>query len=236
LSCLLAIWISLVLLRNLTALLTFLLGTLGLLSFFYVKFFGDLRHHGFLFMLFIVAVWILRYGEEERGFAAMHGLSRMAGRLLGPILTFILTLHFVGGIIAVSMDNRYVFSNSKATAAFIKERNLQEMLMVGEADAAVSTIVGYLGKKQIYYPRGERFGSFVIWDKARNDEVSDEQTIQKAVELGENQGRDVLMILNHFLTADLISRHSLTELGSFTGSVVRDEGFYLYLIEFRRNR
>lgn len=230
LSLLVVAWFSLVLLQKPIALSIYLLGTIGLLSFFYVKYFGSIRHHGFLFMLFIAVAWIYRYCGEANRPTLINRFSFTREELLRPILTLILIFHFIGGIIAVCMDYRYVFSYGKAAAAFIKEHDMQEMLMVGEADYAVSTIVGYLGKDQVYYPRGDRFGSFVIWDEARTREVSDDQIIQKAKELGAAHVKNVLIILNHALSPDLISYNSLTELATFTGSTVGDEGFYLYLL------
>jgi succinate dehydrogenase/fumarate reductase cytochrome b subunit len=200
------------------------------LSFFYVKYFGSIRHHGFLFILFIMVAWMYPYAGEAKGFTRINRFSRIWGKSLSPIITLILIFHLVGGITAVRMDNRYVFSYGKATAAFIKARKMQDMLMVGETDYAVSTVVGYLEKDRVYYPRGERFGSFVIWDEARTRGVSDEQVVQKAKELGTESTQEVLLILNHALHPDLISQNSLTELAKFTGSTVGDEGFYLYLM------
>lgn len=248
LSCLLMAWFSLVLLRKPTALLTYLLGTVGLLSFFYIKYFGGIRHHGFLFLLFIMVVWIYNSegerqkakGEKNKGRRLESGIVRtlMAAprwleKSLNPMLILILSIHFVGGLIAVSMDYRHVFSYGKAAAEFIKARQMQEMLMVGERDYAVSTIVGYLEKDQIYYPRGNRYGSFIIWDKARTQEVSDAQVIQKAMELGVESRQEILVILNHELSSDLIANNSLAELAKFSGSTVGDEGFYLYLLPLR---
>jgi hypothetical protein len=128
------------------------------------------------------------------------------------------------------MDERYIFSYGKAAAAFIQERNLQDLLMVGETDYAVVTIVGYLGKDRVYYPRGDRYGSFVIWDQARTQGLSDDQVVQKAKELSLESTRDVLLILNHALAPNAVPHDSLTELARFTGSTIGDEGFYLYLM------
>jgi hypothetical protein len=36
----------------------YLLGSMALSAFFYVKYFGSLRNHGFLFLLFLVTVWL----------------------------------------------------------------------------------------------------------------------------------------------------------------------------------
>ena len=43
-----------------TALLIYLISTFGLLTFFYVKYHGSIRHHGFLFLAFLMCYWIYR--------------------------------------------------------------------------------------------------------------------------------------------------------------------------------
>ena len=47
-------------LKRPTALLTYLISTLGLLTFFYVKYHGSIRHHGFLFLTLLMCCWIYR--------------------------------------------------------------------------------------------------------------------------------------------------------------------------------
>ena len=76
------------------------------------------------------------------------------------------------------MDYRYIFSNGKRTAEYIKQQDMQEMIMVGDTDFAISTVVGYLGKNEIYYPKGSRFGSFVRWDKERTHGVSNDDIVE----------------------------------------------------------
>ena len=229
LSYLLIIWFALVLLRRPSALLIYLMGTIGLLVFFYVKYFGSMRHHGFLFVLFIMVAWVYQHCGEVK----LERLSRLSttwGRSLSPILTLILIFHFIGGITAIRMEYRHVFSYGKRTAKYIKAENMQDMLMVGHGDFAVSTVVGYLERDAAHYMRGDRPGSFVRWDNLRTHDVSNEQVVQRAKELRDEQKQDVLLIMNQVLGKDLISRNALTELTEFTASIVGDEGFYLYLM------
>jgi hypothetical protein len=229
LSYLLMIWFALVLLRKPSALLTYLMGTIGLLTFFYVKYFGSMRHHGFLFLLFITVAWVYQHCGEIK----LERLSRLStawGKSLSPILTLILVFHFIGGITAIRMDYRHVFSYGKRTAEYIKAANMQDMLMVGHGDFAVSTVVGYLEQDAVHYMRGDRPGSFVRWDNLRNHDVSNEQVVQKAKELRDEQKQAVLIIMNRALGKALISRYALIELAKFTGSTVSSEEFYLYLM------
>jgi hypothetical protein len=217
LSFLLAIWCFLALLRRPTALLIYFSGTIGLLILFYTKYFGSIRHHGFLFILFIMALWMQPYCGEAKFFAWTGRFARLCQKSLNPILTGILFFHLVGGIIAVLMDNQHVFSYGKAAAAFIKERKMQNLVMVvGEKEYAMSAVIGYLEKDRVYYPRRAQFGSFIRWDQAWASDFTDGQAVRKAKELGAENKQDILFILSHELSANLISQYSLIELKKST--------------------
>ncbi len=221
-------WIALALLRKPIALIMYLLGTIGLLSFFYVKNLGAIRHHGFLFILFIVAVWVAHDCREVNWLKPLGRLSGLAEKSLGPILTILLLIHVIGGVIAVGLDYRYVFSNGEAAARFIGDAQMQDLPMVAYNDYATSTIVGYLGKDRAYYPQGQRWGSFVIWDTAREAPVTDEEIISSAIRLQTELRQDVLLVLDHPLNLDRPTQGPLTEVARFTGATISDEDFYLY--------
>ena len=254
-----------------TALLIYLTSTFGLLAFFYVKYYGSIRHHGFLFLTFVMVVWIYRESarlktaptEEESPspVGALFKRARTSARLqtaptgkegnaptgregnaptgkegtrreraFSILFTLILVCHFIGGIIAIRMDNRYIFSCGKQTAAAIKAQGMQEMPMVGDTDFAVSTVVGYLERAAIYYPRGSRFGSFIRWDSARTAEVPTADVLEAAKTLSMETSQAVLIILNRAVGARLQERYRLIDVARFTGSTISDEAFYLYRV------
>ncbi|RKU18521.1 hypothetical protein C6503_09440 [Candidatus Poribacteria bacterium] len=219
-----------------TALLTYLISTFGLLAFFYVKYHGSIRHHGFLFLTFLMCCWIYRDApavnfsktEQEGTDFTVNRVLNVAGT---AVLTLLLICHAVGGVIAVRMEHRHVFSYGKLTAEYIRSQGMQGLPMVGNKDSAVSTVVGYLQEpRQIYYPRSSRFGSFIRWDKARTPSISKRDTVEAAKTLSNEKSQDVLIILNGSLSAKQIKQYKLSFLVKFSGSTVRDEGFYLYLM------
>ena len=219
-----------------TALLIYLISTFGLLTFFYIKYHGSIRHHGFLFLAFLMCCWIYRdspainLGKTEQQDTGSV-IDRILNRVGTVLVTLLLICHAIGGIIAVSMEYRHVFSYGKLTAEYIRSQGMQDLPMVGEIDYAVSPVVGYLEKPpQIYYPRGSRLGSFVRWDKARTHDAPDTLVIEAAKTLGAEKNKEVLIILNRALGAELRQQHNLTSVAKFTGSVVGDEGFHLYLM------
>ncbi len=222
-------------LKRPTALLTYLISTFGLLAFFYVKYQGSIRHHGFLFLTFLMCCWIYRdcpaisldKTEQQDGDSTVNRVLNVAGTV---VLTLLLICHAIGGITAVRMEHRHVFSYGKLTAEYIKSQDMQDHLMVGETDFAASTVAGYLQKPQIYYPRGSRYGSFVRWDKARTHNVTNQLVIEEARKLSREHSQPVLIILNRAIGAKLRAQHNLSFLVKFTGSVIGSEGFHLYLM------
>ena len=217
-----------------TALLTYLISTFGLLAFFYVKYHGSIRHHGFLFLTFLMCYWIYRDSpaislgqtEQQDTDSTMHRVFNKAGTVL---LTLLLICHAMGGITAVRMEHRHIFSYGKLTAEYIKSQGMQDHPIVADKDSAASTVVGYLPKRQVYYPRGSRLGSFIRWDKTRTV-VSKARVIEAAKTLSVQTDKEVLIISNRTIGTKLREQHNLTSLVKFTGSTVRDEGFYLYLM------
>lgn len=146
-------------------------------------------------------------------------------------MTLLLICHAIGGITAVRMEYRHIFSYGKLTAEYIKSQEMQSLPMIGDVDFAVSTVVGYLEEpRQIYYPRGSRLGSFVRWDNARTHDAPNQLVIEEAERLGAQSAQGVLIILNRALGTELREQHNLTFLTKFTGSTVGDEGFHLYLM------
>ena len=228
--CLLILCCVLLLLKRPTALLIYLVATFGLLVFFYIKYYGSMRHHGFLFITLLMTGWIYRDCAEIN--LLFGNLNELSQRLFSPFLTFIFVCHFIAGITAIGLESRYVFSYGKQVAEYINAEEMQDMIMVGEIDYAASTIVGYLEKDEMYYVHGSRYGSFVRWDNARTHDVDipDVQVVEEANILRTQASQDILIIMNRPLDPDLITQHNLTLLTEFTGSVVDDEGFHLYLM------
>ena len=228
--CLLILCSVLLLLKRPTALLIYLVATFGLLSFFYVKYYGSMRHHGFLFISLLMTGWIYRDSPEIT--LPFKSLNTLPQRLFSAFFTFIFICHFIGGMTAVALEDRYIFSYGKQVAEYIKAEDKEDMTMIGEIDYAASTIVGYLEKDEIYYVHGSRFGSFVRWDDVRMPDIDipDAQVIEVANTLRTQVSQDILIIMNRPLEPELITQHDLTLLTQFTGSIVDDEGFYLYLM------
>ena len=134
----------------------------------------------------------------------------------------ILVIHFYQGVRVYAKDYLYPFSAAKETAQFIKDKGLEDMLIAGDPDCAVSSIAGYLDKK-IYYPREGRFATYAQWDDKRQkwydlNRLKEEPVLQK---------KRSLLILNENLKAP---PGYMVKVEEFTRAMVPDEKYYLYIL------
>jgi hypothetical protein len=193
--------------RHRLALLMFAIGSMGLLTFAFVKFYGSIRHHGHLYLVLIAALWLA---------ASVRPLDRRLGRAF----TVLLVAHVLAAIIAISIDWICPFSQSRATAAYIRDHGLADAFIVGEKDTPAAAIAAYLDR-QIYFPRGDRIGSYIIYDQRRL--AFDPATLLDVcrTKAREHEGQVLLVATSPLPPATSGAR----PVGELTGSIVNDEEF-----------
>jgi hypothetical protein len=215
--------------RKPVILFLFCVGNISILSFIYSKYFGYMRHHGHLFVLFIVCLWLSsHYPTRPLNWAFLNSLNESLMKFKNRFLITVLCIHLVAGIFASIMDCLYPFSESKNAVNFIKNSSMTDMLTAGDKNYVVSSISGYLNNR-IYDLRGERFESFSIFDRKALIELSEEEVMERAKDLACREKRDVLLILNYKLT---VNSDSIIELKKFDNGIVKDEQYYLYLLKY----
>jgi hypothetical protein len=205
-------------------------GTCLLIWFAYEKFFGSLRHHGHLFILFIACIWISTfYPESNRPVISfIKGAAKFLSDRKNQYVNFLLCIHLLTGIYAYSMDLIYPFSASKEVAKFITDSQLQNNLIIGSQDNEVSPIAALL-KQPIYYFESSRYGSFINWNQRKN---LDFQAVAptKLNRLIQQDNRKSLLILSHKLNQEIPGLH-LTEIYNSSQSIAPGETYYLYQVE-----
>jgi len=218
--------------RRPVILFLYFLGTIGMLSFMYVKYLGYLRHFGYLFVLLIVCLWLSDYytniNIKERN---ISGISNFCSKYSSGVITVILFLHLIAGIGAGVMDFIYPFSESKETAKFIKDNKLDDMIIVGDVDYSVAAVAGHLNRK-IHYPRSGRSGTFIIWDKKRERIPGIQRILKDARRLAAEHKKGVLIILNGKIRED---KYPVIKIAEFNKSIEPQENFYLYLLKSRKD-
>jgi hypothetical protein len=190
----------------------FAIGSIGLLTFAFVKFYGSIRHHGHVYLVLIAALWLA---------ASIRPLDRRLSRAF----TVLLVAHVIGALIAISIDWIRPFSQSRATAAYIRDHGLADAFIVGEKDTPAAAIAAYLDRR-MYFPRGDRIGSYIIYDQRRLA-FDPSNLLDVCRTKARENGGDVLLVSTSPL-APALSR--VRPVGELTGSIVNDEDFWLYLV------
>jgi len=153
--------------------------TFGTLAFLYLKYFGYLRHHGHLFLALVAALWLAARGTDKAPPFSRLGRGAWVGLLL---------IHLAAGLYAGWVDLRRPFSDSREAARFARARRLSDRPLAGHPDHTSSCVALWL-EHEMYYPRGDRVGTWVRRDRQRGSPLSLEEALhrvrRRAAELGE---------------------------------------------------
>lgn len=223
-------FVALALRRHLPALLFFGLANAALLAFFQLRFAGAARHHGFFFLVLVVAVWMYRSAQRVPAGAGRPPSPGLWERLFNPSLTLLLALHCAGALVSAVQEIRHPFSQAPAVAAYLRHHGHDRSLLVGHPDYMASAVLAGTTQQKIYYPQVRRWGSYVIWNRQRLGPVEDADVITAARALPREPGQSLVLILDRALDAASPLPTGLTVLAAYHGAV-SGENFFLYQIE-----
>jgi hypothetical protein len=217
-------WLVFVLSCDRVAMVTFTAGALLLTALFGFVYPGDVRHHGFLFVLFVVAAWLVRAG------APRGEETSLRARGPEPTLAAVMVVHVAAAPIALYYDFEYVFSSGARAAQVLRERGLDGSLLVAEMDYPATAVLGHLGCAVAYTPRTGHPFSFVKWTRDRLWDPTDEQTLAFAARLGASQGRDATLVMNRPLVPALVDGAAVQRVAELYDSMIEAENFYVYRV------
>jgi len=237
-SAALAAWIVFLLSRDLVAAVLFAVGTLLLVALFGLVYPGDVRHHGFFFVLFLMGAWIARQGSPPpspetgggpgRGVTSWRGLRAVA---LIPTLASVLALHVAGTPVALAYEYRYVFSSGKRAAEALRAAGLDASLLVAEVDYPATAVLGQLGPRAVAFsPRTGRTFSFVKWTRDRRRDPSDVETLRFTSALADARGTDATLLMNRPLLPELVDGRRVVRVSELYDSMIEEENFYIYRV------
>ncbi len=235
---------------NLPVLCAYLVGTilesvwLQYLSIFFVRYAGP------LFIIFICNYWLFLHSRKESGDSlSCHKKKFLNKLIIAPIrnncrlfLNIVLSVQCCVGIFAYIQDQRYPFSASYATATYIAEQKLDDLIMVGSVDYAVQAIAAHLNKK-IYFLESREFRTYVDWFN-RKKTVSSNTLFNECIRLHTEYKKDVLLVLNYPLLGiqkndengvSLKKDIKIKCIEIFEESIVANECYYLYRIYSSKN-
>ncbi len=191
---------------------------------------GNLRHHGHLYITFLLALWLLpKFLDKDSAFTIFQNVKVLdflaQKKWLQAFFPFIFIVHIFSGGIAYFMDSQNIFSYGKTVANYIQENKLSNRYLIGHYDATVSTVAAYLNQ-EMYFPQSGRSGTFVIWDRERARNVSEEALVELLSEKRKGQNGALLISSIKIKDQALLTKHNIQLIKSFEPSVV--ENFYLY--------
>jgi len=228
-SLLAAFFFFLIFIKKPIVLALFLLGNTGFLTFFYTKYIGYPWHHGHLFILLIVCLWIAKFYPEEE-FRLFGGVSSFIKKVLPVVIFLLMASQFIYGVKAYYNDLYRPYSCAKETAQYIKDAQLNRLLLVGDVDYIVAAVAGHLGQ-DIYYPKSRRFGNHVICFKDKYGRAGLSLVCDTARTLQRESKKDAVLILTYEVGEKEMADNQLVLLKKFEGSIFPDEIFYLYRLD-----
>ncbi len=224
----LAGWILFVLSRDRIAAVLFGVGALLLVVLFAFVYGGNVRHQGFLFVLFLMGAWLVRIAP---GAAALAGWRRIRDGALSPTLAIVLCAHVLGTPVALYYDYKYVFSSGQRAADALRANGLGDSLLVAEVDFPASAVLGALGPRAVAYsPRTGRPFSFVQWTRDRHWDPTDRETLAYATTLAASRGEDAVLLMNRPLLPELVDGKAVTRIAELFDSMIEEENFYIYRV------
>ena len=205
----------------------YLVGTIEIIFFTYVKFLGSQRHYGHLYIILIAAFWLSAYYSNYSLIKLNKTWLKFVQRNKKKFLIFILICQIISGIVSFSRDLFVPYSASRATANFIKKQQFTNTFIVGSQDFTITPIAGYLNTK-IYYPESKKLGSFVLFNSQRK-EVSTEDILSQINQIINQENNNILLILNYKIESGQ-KNLDISEIAKFKDSLIYNEKYYLYNI------
>ena len=214
------------------ALILFISMTMGLLSFFYIKYSGGIRHHGYLYIALLASLWIAPYCKQKASktthIKERRNTKMQMSIILTNCLTLLFTVHVVGGIIALINDYKYPFSAAKETSEYLKLQDLSNTIVVGHASPSASAIAGYKNELSIYFLDANRYGTFIRWDnkRRRNLPINISKELDKLLLSNNN----ILLLLNSKLNIRDMNERGIDLIFQSQNATVKNEKYYVYRI------
>lgn len=220
--------------RKTVPFLIYLGASAGLLSVFFLIYEAGLRHHGYLFMLFLFVLWIGESYPENR-LATHPAVKRQLGpKNLARLLTGLLAVHAAAAAPALYNDFKYDFSSGRRAAEFLKREGLlNERVFIATypSKAAVSILL-----HADFPPQGpfmveyQRPGSYMVWneDYMVNQKLPADAVMERIDQAiaGEDYER-VILITNSTVPGEgFRARYRL--IASFNVTVDYQESFCIY--------
>ena len=213
----------------------FLLTLAIMLTLFGVVWYGQLRHHGQIFLMFVAFLWVARCLGQPHAGATGTAPPGDAPVIAPAVATAVLVIHVLAAGVLLAADFRRPFSRGRDVAAWIDREIPPGTILAASRGYGGMAIAAWL-EEPIYYPSIARWGTFFDWS-AWHRALSPDEIGAIALELSGATRRPVLLILTypvgnlsvgqeHPLDAGFRIRH----VARFEGAMAPDTSYWLYLL------
>ena len=167
--------------RRRAALALYLVGTAGFIAFFTLFISGAARHHGHLFIVWVVAAWLAWSGPPTTWWRlpSVAGGAEAIGRRL---FTCSLVIPVLATIEFAVADLRDPFADARNGAAAIRAEGLEDVPIIGRSRPAAQPLAALLDRKVIFPVEGKTL-SFIEWGPRRANGLNVGATERVAREL-----------------------------------------------------
>ena len=221
--------------RRRVALFMFAAFVFAIACFYYLKFnIVVFWHKGVLFEYVMACIWVSYSYQDEPLKSRLAERMTLTAKRLSPALMWAILLFFVVyGTKWELNDIRKPYTSGKLVARYIKANFPPDMVIAGDSDFAATSIVGYMDKP-FYYPAGDRFGTYLLYDNKRHWPITADELYAGVHRVSVREGKDILLALSYELPQPCVKRLNATLIRQFTGSVMVDENFWLYRVRSPR--
>lgn len=191
------------------------------------------RYYGHIFMVLITAAWMQATPRDDAteqllelsnsNIVTLVNASIPAAdtpRRVPAWFAAILVGQTAFGLVALAIDATQPFTDAQATAAWITRHGGNRPGIIGCDDAPASSVAGHLNRR-VFYRQGASNGTFIEWNRQRNDDFADLATAVRRSNPGKqsrvfyvaNQPNDTLSTKLRFQS---------------TNGIVADEHYWVY--------
>jgi hypothetical protein len=212
---------------------------LMMLGMFVLCLFVGVHYTGYSFMILLTALW-LAYDEILHKELHNSIIDTIRSYAYKPFIWSILACQVVAGLFAFKADYDRPFSEGKAIAEYIKQKNVSQPLVISPSLYAGIPIAGYLNRP-IYYPALNSFGTFV--NRVPTFYINEQVIFKRMVHVMDSaqngnifiaiatdwEGLDMIKTdIQQFLNND---RYGIKEQKHFSDAILKGENYEVYWIK-----
>jgi hypothetical protein len=167
--------------RRRAALAFFLVGTTGFLVFFNFLLGGTTRHHGSLFIVWVLTAWLAWTGRQSE-WPRIPRVGAGAEAIGRRLFTCSLVIPVVATVQYVVSDLRGPFADARRVAAVVREQGLERVPIIGLSRLLAQPVGALLDRKVLYPVEGQTL-SFIEWGRGASHRRSVRATDSIATDL-----------------------------------------------------